>query len=41
MGHVIEKVPMGQVFLGELCFPLSVVIPPKLHSFHSSTTDAT
>jgi len=41
VGLVTDEVVLGEVFLGELRFPLLVVIPPRLHSFHSSTTYAT
>jgi hypothetical protein len=38
VGFVNDEVVLGEVFLGELRFSLFVVIPPRLHSFYSSTT---
>ena len=40
MGLVTDEVVLGEVFLGELRFSLLVVIPPRLHSYHSPTTYA-
>ena len=41
VGLVTDEVVLGEVFHGELRFPLLVVIPPRLHSFHSPTTYTT